>query len=416
MTAPDHVPERVLVKAARAGRMRGIALDTWQRALEQPRRAGRVLREGVGQARALHSRERRLVQAALYDLVRRQRALELVLQRSDGLALWLGWLVQQGLPAAVARAEADAPYEGLLDATLDERLADRAPDEALAIRHSLPDSLARRLVAQRGVDEARRLLEASDQRAPITVRANRLKTNRDALAKRLAEEGFASEPCATVDALHVTTRGPLTTQRSYRDGWFEVQDEGSQQLAALVQPQGEVIDLCAGAGGKSLAIAAHGVQVTAADVRPKALAELSRRARRAGATIDTITIRDARLPGRLRRRRVDRVLVDAPCTGTGVLRRHPEHRWQFDDDVLHERTELQRRILDRAAPLVAPGGLLIYGTCSLLAEENDQIVASFLSGHPDFEATDDVLRTAPHPQGTDGFYGIALRRVRPLGG
>jgi len=369
----------------------------------------------VGEARALHSRERRLVQAALYDLIRQERALALVLGDSSPMALWLGWLVGEGLDPAVAKSHHDAPYEALLDGTLEERLGAMPADEALAIRHGLPDALARRIVRQRGPDAAAALLRASDQRAPITVRANRRKTDRTALADRLAGEGFATEPCArATDGLHVLTRGPLTTQRSYRDGWFEVQDEGSQLLAGLVEPDGEVIDLCAGAGGKSLAIAAHGVPVTAADVRPGALKELTRRARRAGVEVDTIEIRDARLPGRLRRRRVRRVLVDAPCSGTGVLRRHPEHRWQFSEEMLHERTELQRRILDRAAPLVAEGGTLVYGTCSVLAEENEEIVRSFLSGHPDFERTDRTLDTAPHPDGTDGFYGVVLRRHRPL--
>jgi len=416
MSPPKDRSPRLLAKAAGEGRIRGIALDTWTRATEQPRRAGQLLREGVGRARALHSRERRLVQAALYDLIRRQSALALVLDDDDPLVLWLGWLVEQGLDPAVARGVAAAPYEAVLDDTLDRRLAGRSPAEALAVRHSLPAGIASRLVAQHGPEQARALMVASDRRAPITVRANRLKTDRDALAQRLASEGFTTEPCTRADAgLHVTTRGPLTAQRSYRDGWFEVQDEGSQLLADLVVPEGEVIDLCAGAGGKSLALAAHGVPVTAADVRPRALSELRRRAKRAGArSIQTIEIRDARLPGRLRKRRVPHVLVDAPCTGTGVLRRHPEHRWHFSEDVLHERTELQRRILDRAAPLVAEGGVLVYGTCSLLADENESVIRSFLSGHPDFERTDHELHTAPHPDGTDGFFGVALRRVRPL--
>jgi 16S rRNA (cytosine967-C5)-methyltransferase len=412
MTDPTSaLPERVLRKAAREGRIRGIAVDTWSRAVAQPRRAGHALRTGVSQARALHSRERRLVQQALYDLVRRQRAIERVLGSDAPLALWLGWLVQHGLPPQAAKEQLDLPYEALLDDTLATSVEGLDPAERLAILHSLPLGLSRRLVDQRGEAHAARLLAASDERAPITIRANQARTTRDALAARLADEGLPTSPCERAPhGLHVLERGALTALPSFREGWFEVQDEGSQLLAALVPAGGEVIDLCAGAGGKSLALAAAGHRVTAADVRPGALAELQRRARRAGARIETIRIRDGRLPPKLRKREVGRVLVDAPCSGTGVLRRHPEHRWQFDDGLLKERTALQRRILDRAAGLVAPGGSLVYGTCSLLAEENEHVVSSFLSGHPDFEATDDVLHTAPHPDGTDGFFGAVLRR------
>jgi len=411
MSASERLPDRVLAKAARAGRIRGIALDTWSRAKAQPRRAGRVLREGVSQARALHSRERRLVQNALYDLVRGERRLAKALDTDEPLALWLGWLVEQGLAPEVARSELEAPFEHLLDGTLDAMLAAMPPDRALAIRHGLPDDLATRLVEQRGAEIASQLLAASDQRAPITVRTNRRKTTREALAQRLADEGFQTTPCElAADGLHVLDRGPLTTQRSFRDGWFEVQDEGSQLLAELVPSSAEVLDLCAGAGGKSLALAARGAKVTAADVRPEALKELQRRARRAGVRIESVLVRDAKLPSRLRRHGWEAVLIDAPCSGTGVLRRHPEHRWQYSPIGLKERTALQRRILDRAAPIVAIGGTLTYGTCSVLAEENEHVVASFLSGHPDFEATGEQIELGPHLHGTDGFFGVVLRR------
>lgn len=406
------LPPQVLRKAALPGRIRGIATDTWRRAVELPLRAGQQLRDGVGRARALHSRERRLVQAGLYDLVRTHRRLASLLGTDEPDALWVGWLVEQGLPPEDARAIVDAPFEHLLEPERFEAvLTDLPVDEALALRHSLPIDLARRLIDGLGAEGATAFLAASDRRAPVTLRANRARTTRDALAARLAEEGVETMPCErAADGLHVVGRGNLTQLPSFRDGWFEVQDEGSQLLAALVPAEGEVIDLCAGAGGKSLAMAARGQPVTATDIRPGALKELQRRARRAGVTIETLTIRDARLPARLRRREVPNVLVDAPCTGIGVLRRHPEHRWHFDDAWLGERNAMQRRILDRAAGLVASGGHLVYGTCSVLPEENEQVVSYFLHAHRDFEPTGEGLALAPHTSDTDGFFGVVLRK------
>ena len=409
-TSEPRFDPRLLVKAARTGRVRDIALRTWDRVRQAPKRSGAVLRGALRSQRSLHSRERRLVQEALFGLVRRERGLSTLLNTSEPLALWLGWLVLEGLEPQTAAEEHKGRWTTLVErwAALGEG---RSDTERLALRHSLPDHLARRLVRSLGTAGAEAFLEASDQRAPVVLRANRLKCDRDALSHRLNDEGIATQPSETVeDALHVVGRHNLEGLASFRDGWFEIQDEGSQRLAALIEPQGPVVDFCAGAGGKSLAIAAMGVQVVALDVRTPALNELSRRARRAGAEIDVIRIApQGPLPAAVASLQVPQVLVDAPCTGTGVLRRHPEHRYTIDRAFVRSRIALQSSILDRASRLVAPQGRLIYGTCSVLQEENERVVDGFLEHHEGWHRGP-TLHVAPHTDGTDGFFGAVLSR------
>lgn len=412
---PVASPE-VLAKAARPGRMRDAALRAWTAARAAPRKSGALLRGSVRGNRSLHSRERRLVQEGLFTMVRRSRGLHALLGTDRPLALWLGWLTLEGLDPAVAAAELAGPsWEAL--ATRWDGLGDGArPRERLALRHSVSDGLARQLVSSLGAQEAEAFLIASDARGPVTVRANRLRCTREELQHRLAREGVPTQSsgCAP-DGLEVAGRHNLAALASFRDGWFEVQDEGSQRLAALVDPDGPVVDFCAGAGGKTLALAAHGVPVIALDVRRHALRELEKRAKRAGAQVETFAIApQGPLPMAVAGLRASRVLVDAPCTGTGTLRRHPEHRWLLDRQAIRDRSRQQAGILSRAARLVAPGGRLIYGTCSVLRSENEAIVDAFLADHGDWALWGPPLRTAPHVDGADGFFGAVL--AAPSGG
>ena len=407
---PEPFDPRLLVKAAGPGRIRDAALTTWKRVRREPRRSGPILRGAVRGNRSLHSRERRLVQEGLFGLVRRERGLMAVLGTEAEMALWLGWLVLVGLEPSAASTHLPGPWATLKSEW--EALGDGRSDvERLALRHSLPDHLARRIVRSLG-ESAEAFLQASDRRAPVVLRANRLRCSREELAPRLLEEGVATQPSATVpDALYVVGRHNLEALASYRDGWFEVQDEGSQRLAALVDNEGPVVDFCAGAGGKSLAIAARGLSVVALDVRAQALHELERRAARAGAEVDVYRIApQGPLPMPVASAQPRQVLVDAPCSGTGVLRRHPEHRYTVDARFLRSRTALQRSILRRAATLVPPGGRLIYGTCSVLREENERIVEDFVTKEPRFRRLEPDLRVAPHTDRSDGFYGAILER------
>ncbi len=429
-----EIDARLLIKAAGPGRIRDAALTLHAACLAQPRSADGLLRDGLRDARHLHSRERRMVADGLNDLLREGPALEAAIGATGPLARWLGWLVRQGLPVDDARAAwGDRP--GDFDAASDlagalaEEVARRTPAAAAALVGGVSEALGARLVDSLG-GEVGAFLQASAIRPAIALRAQGIPP--DALAARLADEGVATRPGAwSPSALIVAGRANLLGTRTWSAGVVELQDEGSQLVAEAVDPRGQVVDFCAGAGGKTLALAGHPAvdRLIACDVRPRPLDALQRRAERAGLPrIQTALLaEDGPLPGPLAALAgsMDRVLVDAPCSGSGVLRRHPAYRLRLDAPTLAALPGLQRRILRRAAPLVAPGGRLIYATCSVLSEENDDVVASFLAEHPAFRLTplaevlgeraaalgDPYLRVAPHTHGTDGFFAAILTRA-----
>lgn len=389
------VDPALLARAAEPGRIRGIALQIWRAARAEPSRASAILRAGLRDARALHSRERRLASDLLYDLVRHQQVLARALGTDDDEALWAGALTLRG-------ASLGLPFRDLDEA---RALAVRRLDDldALAVLAAAPREVAAELRRAFG-PRAEAFVDASNARAPVVLRA---RGDRDALIRRLAEEGVQASPSPVAPrGVRVEGRANLWALASFREGAFEVQDEGSQLVADLLEPEGVVVDYCAGAGGKTLAMARPGVRLVALDVRRRALDELRRRARRAGVDVEVHAIDDGPLP--LPEASADRVLVDAPCSGTGVWRRHPELRWRLDADRLDALQRTQGALLDRAATLVRPGGRLVYATCSVLPREDEDVVEAFRARHPRF-ALERTLRLAPHTDGTDGFFGAALR-------
>lgn len=390
------VDPALLARAAEPGRIRGIALQIWRAARADPSHASGILRTGLREARALHSRERRLASDLLYDLVRHERVLARALGTEDDEALWAGALTLHG-------ASLGLPFRDLAEA---RALATRGLDalEALAVVAAVARPVAAELQRAYG-PQAEAFVEASNDRAPVALRA---RDDRDDLIRRLADEGVTASPSPVAPrGVRVAGRPDLRALPSFREGLFEVQDEGSQLLADLLEPEGLVVDYCAGAGGKTLAMARPGVRLVALDVRRRALDELRRRARRARVDVEVHAIGDGPLP--LPEASADRVLVDAPCSGTGVWRRHPELRWRLDTDRLDALSRTQGALLDRAATLVRPGGRLVYATCSVLPREDEDVVEAFLARHPGF-APERTLRLAPHTHGTDGFFGAALRR------
>jgi len=303
---------------------------------------------------------------------------------------------------------------------------------SFAVRASLPDWLAERLRTQYGDSDAEKLADALNRPAPVDMRVNTLKAKREQVQQRLKDDGIDAEPTPYAPAgLRRHDRAPLFHTAAFQEGWFEVQDEGSQLLALLLEPRrGEmVVDFCAGAGGKTLhlgSLMANSGTLYAFDTAAHRLERLKPRLARAGlSNVRSATIaherddRVTRLHGK-----IDRVLVDAPCSGTGTLRRNPDIKWRAGD--LAALAAVQRRLLPAAAALVKPGGRLVYGTCSVLREENEDIVSEFMGAHPEFavvpvgailarrhvalEMPDDALRLLPHVHGTDGFYAVALER------
>ncbi len=377
------------------------------------------LRPRLRDLRRLRSRQRRLAQDALFAAIR-HRPLIAALTDPSPDSLWTGGLVLAG------GLEAEAELAPLVEAeALVAFTASMAPEQVLALVGGLPPWLVDRLVAQRGLDEAVDLTIALLGRAPTTLRANTDRCTRPALAAALEREGVATLSTAHAPhGLHLVGTANLPQLRCFKNGWFEVQDEASQLAALLVSPApGLVVDLCCGAGGKALALPLHpGAELLGFDVRGGALQTAEKRARRAGRRLKVRKLPRGEAPD-LPPRSASRVLVDAPCTGTGTLRRTPARRWSLHPDELHAATALQAELLDTAAELVAPSGELVYATCSLLAEENEAQVAALLDRHPRFQRSDPTPLLGPNAQelqrggaldmdparhGSDGFFACVL--------
>jgi 16S rRNA (cytosine967-C5)-methyltransferase len=377
--------------------------------------AERVLDRFLRAHRALGSAARAAVAEAVFGVGLWRRRLRVSVGRGDA-------------PPRVLLAALARDLGGLRDACAVLGLAPDAlppvpaPAATLADRWSLPGWLADALEEAAG-PEAVLLAAALAEPAPIALRANLLRTTRDGLAARLAAEGIPVHPGQLAPAALVldATRANLWGTEAWREGLFEVQDEGSQLVAAVVGArQGEtVLDLCAGAGGKTLGLAADvgpSGTVHAADPDPERLARLAVRARRAGAA--NVRIHGAAPPDDLT---ADRVLVDAPCSELGVLRRGPDLRWRLDPAAFAALPPLQRAILDRAARHVRPGGRLVYATCTMRRAENEDVALAFEAGHRELSrvapgpgaplvGADRFLRTLPHRDGADGFFAAVWER------
>ena len=287
---------------------------------------------------------------------------------------------------------------------------------------------------QFGAVESRRLMEANNWEAPLVLRANRRRIGRDDLVERLCAHGFDAQP-GKWSPLAVRVRGAASPGglAELQDGLCQVQGEASQAVSLLAGPRPgmRVLDVCAAPGGKTTHMAElmdDRGEVVACDVSGRGLSRLAENARRLGLGCIRAQVCDATdgLPGEPGA--FDRVLVDAPCSGLGTLRGHPEIRWRRTPEDLHRLAGLQARILDRACQQVRPGGVLVYATCTLSPIENEQVVEEFLARHGDFAVDDAVphlpeaaramtsgpyLLALPNRHDTDGFFAARMRRRPP---
>lgn len=307
------------------------------------------------------------------------------------------------------------------------------PDMPLWVRMEIPQWSEAPLSTLFNGDEAE--LAALNTNAALDLRINQLLGTREAALARLQSEGLRVSPGDWSPlAIRVEGRPALGALPAFRDGIVEIQDEGSQLVALLAdaRPGQWVIDYCAGAGGKTLALAAdmqNKGRLIAADISVQRLERAVTRLRRAGVHNVERRALGGDNAGWFKRQagKFDRVLVDAPCSGTGTWRRNPDMKWRIGPDDIAELTQKQREILTNAAKLVKPGGRLIYATCSLLPEENEGSVEAFLATHPEFTvvpvpevwaersttpcpAPGPYLRLTPHRHGTDGFFTAVLAR------
>jgi 16S rRNA (cytosine967-C5)-methyltransferase len=411
-----------------------------------PRPADGIASDYFRARRYIGSKDRASVSAMLYDLLRHHARLGWWLDQDQGKdhaprAFLLAYLmlVEKKMPRDI-----DALFSGkkFSPAALTEDETKllkqlqghtiehpKMPEE---VRAECPDWAAPSLRQRFGKDFLREM-EAMQHPAPLDLRVNHLKSTREAILAELKKAGISAESCKLSPlGVRVEERPSLKVLPMLQTGSAEIQDEGSQLVALLAdaQPGQRVVDFCAGAGGKTLAMAAqmkNKGRIVACDVLEGRLRRGAERFRRAGLhNIDVRPLKSENDPWVKRHRGdFDRVLVDAPCSGTGTWRRNPDGRWRRMGPGLEQLIALQMSILESASRLVKPGGRLIYATCSLLPEENEAQIEKFLAAHAEFKlipyhtalgfevpsAHPDYLSLTPARHGTDGFFAAVMERA-----
>ncbi len=417
------------------------------------RLSDRALEYVLRTKRHLYSNERRAVAERVYSLLRHQLLVDFLAGKAFKGFESLGSTRKDLFRLAISQVLDGDPADGVgraLSLSADEvsslkqapnfkRDLERLPSTMrLSIEASMPMFFAKKLEQELG-EEALVAAHAMNIRGPLCVRANTLKITREELAERLAKEEVITQMTKLSPfGLILETRQNAYSLPSFKEGLFEIQDEGSQLLGMIVDaPPRKVIDACAGAGGKTLQLAAqmkNRGELFALDVDERRLEDLRLRARRDGVhNVRVQVLPSDEVPGALEEvlaklTGVERVLVDAPCSGSGTYRRKPDARYKLDDTMLAEHVARQKMLLARFATLVKPGGRVVYGTCSVLRDENENVVEDFLSKNKDFTVApagkwlgdelaerctrNGFLRLYPHKHGTDGFFGAVLERAK----
>ncbi len=409
--------------------------------------ADRIMAKYFREHRYIGSKDKYAISEQFYAILRQRLSLSYLLEKNNlslssrNLAALLIHKQEHSI-ADYFNGEQYSPvalYQGDVDSltVIDFAQLDSAPEH---VKLNVPEWIAPKLKAVLG-DSFEAEMIATNQRASTDIRVNLLKSNVEQVSELIEGNSYEFTPSKLSPwGLSFQQRIALFNLKEFKQGWFEVQDQGSQLLAMLtdVKAGDRVVDFCAGAGGKTLAMAAmmqNKGAIYACDVHTRRLDNLSKRVKRAGAHNVRIHVLSSEKDKWVKQQKgkADVVLVDAPCTGTGTWRRSPDSRWKLTEQDLIELLVLQQSILQSACRLVKPGGRLIYATCSLLGEENEQQIAAFLKHNPDFKPSDIVvkeplksnldkvslnrheLRTFPALSEADGFYACALTREREQG-
>jgi len=371
-----------------------------------------VVRQLLKEHKKWGSRDRRLVAGAIYDIVRYRRKFSAVAAdkagRTDHATLFWIWATAEGY---------ELPYWAKIENISQEKVSEALQNvEPRAVRESIPDWLDNRGEEEMGTERWEKELAALNEEADVVIRVNTQLTNPDRLQQWLQEEGIETEQLPGFpDALRLLKRRPIQHLKAFKIGHFEIQDANSQMVAPMLDPQeGEfIIDTCAGAGGKSLHLAClmkDQGEILAMDIHDKKLKELEKRAKRSQLrSIQTLLI-NKKTDLSEYHGKADKVLIDAPCSGLGVLRRQPDTKWKLTADKLFRYTELQQQLLQKYSAFVKPGGALVYATCSILPSENQEQIKKFLESQAgvDYELTEDYTLWAS-VTGFDGFYVALLQ-------
>ena len=401
----------------------------------------------------LGSHDRRFIAESVYGTLRHLRRCEFILFRAAGgadaklkeadghlllivaylAAISNGKMTEADISPRLSSPDLRARVTEILESMRHEVPLPKDPVERLGIQYSYPDWMVNKFIELYGESETEQFLKSLNEPAPLTLRVNVLKTSVDECQAELAVQSIQTTRTKfSPFGLRLTKRVNVFSLNSFQEGKFEVQDEGSQILPLLIDPKptAKVLDACAGAGGKSLGFAAlmkNRGEIYASDTNGYRLKELKKRSRRAGAfnirpmDVDNLSDLADRFRGYF-----DIVFVDAPCSGLGTIRRNPGMKWSVTEETVKEVSQKQAMILAQCADLVKPHGRLIYATCTLLKEENEDIVLSFLSKNPIFSLklpesmlaqvglenarSADFVKLMPHIHGTDGFFCAVMER------
>lgn len=378
----------------------------------------------------LGGQDRGHIADCVYGVLRKLMALRWLMPDATPRQLLLLWLARfQGIGLRELEAFANEKDR----AKLSEAKAKTLDDAPLDVHAELPDWVVASLRASHDDAAILALGRSLQTSAPLDLRVNTLKDNREAVLELLTKHGVEAQ-ATPYSPWGIRIKTPLDLSRHvlFKKGVFEIQDEGSQLLALLTGARrGEMVaDLCAGAGGKTLALGtamASSGRLYAFDISEKRLAKLSPRLKRSGLSNVTVQLIASENDTRIKRLagKLDRVLIDAPCSGLGTLRRNPDLKFRQSPQTIASLTQTQASLIRAGAKMLKPGGRLVYATCSLLAEENQSIVAAFLAGHAEFKLapanevltsqrialdTGEYLQMNPAAHGTDGFFAAVLEK------
>ena len=416
----------------------GHVTEVYAETLRSSKPADRIIDLFFRERKYLGSSDRRFISETVYGMLRHKKRIEWSLRgtsHGDDLLFACVSLLLFGnnvnIPNLSSELNIDEVELRTIGSKINQEPQLSTPTETAAVKFSFQEWMIDEWVKNIGRDEIDSLCSTLNTQAPMTIRVNTIKTSREECQRKLLEEGIETDRAELSPfALHMKKRTNLFQLRSFKEGMFEVQDEGSQLLAMLVdpKPKSKVIDACSGAGGKALAMASimnNRGEIFAFDVHTGRLDELRKRIKRSGVdSIRTKVIRENEIEESFIGS-ADYVLVDAPCTGTGTIRRNPGMKWSVSEQMVSELTEKQYSILELNSNYVRPGGRLVYATCSLIKRENQDVVERFLLQHPQFQLVspssilewyhlanvqnNEYFQLMPNQYNTDAFFAAVMR-------
>ena len=377
--------------------------------------AGKAVEKALKRDARWGARDRKFVAETIYEMVRWKRLYNEIAGTKEHYTsenVWKNfsvWAILKGVKL---------PDWNQLQGVPERRIKGKF-DELQKVRvfkESIPDWMDEMGVKELGEAQWTKEIHKLNEQADVILRTNTLNTTKANLQKKLMDEGIETEFIQGYnDALKLVERANVFRTECFKMGFFEVQDASSQLVAEYldVKPGMRVIDTCAGAGGKSLHLAAlmeNKGQIIATDIYESKLRKLKIRTRRAGVHNITTKEIDSQKVIKKMKGTADRVLIDAPCSGIGVLKRNPDSKWKLQPEFVENIIKTQAEILENYSQLVKPGGKLVYATCSIFPSENEKQVHGFLKNHPEFEFEKEH-KVSPVKSGFDGFYMALMRRV-----